>query len=76
MASNTYYSGDGYDEINFDRPVNHINLFVDAGTIFGFGINSGNYVTVPPGFYSISIGPTLTLYIASNGRWELITTHC
>ena len=73
MASNIHYDGYGSDAIEFDRPVNHLNLYVGTGTTFSFSLDErNNYVTVPAGFYSIPIGATLRIDISSTGAWALV----
>jgi hypothetical protein len=73
MPANIHYDGYGSDAIGFDRPVNHLNLYVAAGTDFSFSLDEGNnYVTVPAGFYSIPIGATLRIDISSTGAWSLV----
>ena len=73
MAANIHYDGYGSDAIAFDRPVNLLNLYVGVATTFSFSLDEGyNFVTVPSGFYSIPIGPTLTLHVSSTGAWSFV----
>ena len=77
MASNYHFnggpgtpSGDGYE---FDKPINHINIFVDTGVTFSISFDNGNtFLEVSPGTISMRIGPVNNVVVISDGAWGLV----
>jgi len=73
MAANTSFSGTTDATLEFDRPIGQLNIGVDSGVTFAFSLDGVNFVPVPPGLYSIKIGPTSIVYVsASGGDWGVI----
>jgi len=72
MAANTSFSGTTDATIEFDRPVDHLNIGIEAGVTFSFSLDGTNYVPVSVGFHSIRIGPTSTVYVSADGAWGLV----
>jgi len=78
MASNIFASNADTPTgaITFDKPVDHINLYVAAGVTFSISFDKGaNYLTVLPGFYSMRIGQTKSINITATGVWQLIAVQ-
>lgn len=72
MTANVFYNGVAEDVLEFDRPINYLNISVETGVTFSFSLDSVNYIPLPVGFHSFYIGPVSTLYISSNGAWHLM----
>lgn len=73
MAANTFASGAVDGTVIFDKPVNHLNVFVAAGVTLAISLDKGeNFMSLPAGFHSFRIGPVLEVQIQSDGEWDLI----
>ena len=73
MASNYFGGGSSGDTVVFDRPVNHLNIFVGVGVTFSFSLDAGvNYTTLPAGFHSFRVGVISDVIVSSTGDWSLI----
>jgi len=77
MASN--YHLDGYETdadgeiFEFDRAVNHLNIWVADGETFSISFDGGiGFLRVPPGMNSLPIGPVTSVVIISTGQFNLI----
>jgi hypothetical protein len=73
MAANTFFDGTTDDTAVFDRPVNHLLIFVSTGTTFSFSLDRGeSFMTLPAGFHSFPIGAVSEVHVQSTGAWQLI----
>jgi len=73
MAANTFANGTSGAVVKFDKPVCHLNVYIDAGVTFAISLDKGaNYLTLPAGFHSIKIGPVKEVQIDADGIWELV----
>jgi len=76
MSSNYFSSGAGYKEISFDRPVNYINIFVASGVVASLSLDKGeNYISIPAGFHSFTIGSVDEIIVLADGAWQLIAVQ-
>ena len=71
MSANTSFSGTTDDTLEFERPVNYLNIGVASGVTFSFSIDGSVYIPVPPGLYGISIGATKMIFVSSDGSWGI-----
>ncbi len=73
MAANTFAGGVGDDTFTFDKPINHINVFVATGVTFAISVDKGaNFMSLPVGFHSFRIGTITEIQVQADGEWELI----
>ena len=73
MASNTFANGTTDGTVVFDKPIDHLNVYVASGVTFALSLDKGeNFMSLPAGFHSFRIGPVLVVRIESDGEWELI----
>jgi hypothetical protein len=57
----------------FPKAVGNLNIFVDAGVSFTISFDGGdNFLTVPPGFTTIPVGPIKSVVITSDGAFSLV----
>jgi hypothetical protein len=78
MAANIFASSDDTPngEVNFDKPVDYLNIFVNTGVACAISLDKGaNYLTVPSGFHSFRIGPTKSILVQADGVWQLIAVQ-
>lgn len=78
MAANIFASNNDTPtgEINFDKPVDYLNIFVDSGVACAISLDKGaNYLTIPEGLYSFRIGPTKSILVQADGAWQLIAVQ-
>ncbi len=73
MAANTYAGGATDGTVEFDKPVNHLNVFVDTGVTLSISLDKGtNFLSLPAGFHSFRIGPVKEVQVSADGAWQLI----
>ena len=67
--SNLFISGNGDGLFAFPFPITHISLYVSRS--LSLSLDSGsNFITIPPGFHSLTIGPVKELQIKASGSWQ------
>ncbi len=72
MASNYFASGTADQTVEFERPVGHLNIFVDSGVTFSFSLDTVNYMELPAGFHSFPVGRVSEVRVSASGAWQLI----
>ena len=73
MASNTFANGTEDGTVTFDKPIDHLNVYVASGVTLAISLDKGqNFMSLPEGFHSFRIGPVSEVQIQSDGEWELI----
>lgn len=75
MASSNYHYGStesvSNEVYNFPKPVGHLNVYVENYLSISFD-GGENYLTVPTGFSSMTIGPVKSVMVNSNGAFNLV----
>jgi len=57
----------------FNRAVGYLNVFVATGTTLQLSFDGGdNFLTIPAGFNSMTIGPTTTVIATSTGAFQIV----
>ena len=73
MAANTFAEGLGDATVTFDKPVDYLNVYISAGTIFSLSLDKGvNFITLDEGFFSFRIGAVKEVRVQADGAWQLI----
>lgn len=76
MASNHHHASTVgvTDKIyTFPKVVGNLNVFVDSGVSFTISFDGGeNFLTVPPGFTTMPVGPVKSVVITSDGAFSLV----
>jgi len=74
MAANTHANGAAPGGlVTFDKPVGHLNVYVDTGVTFAISLDKGaSFLTLPAGFHSFKVGSVKELHIEADGVWELV----
>jgi hypothetical protein len=73
MSANTFASGTADGTVEFDKPVNYLNVFVATGVTLSISLDKGtNFMSLPAGFHSFRVGLVSEVQISANGEWELI----
>jgi len=74
MAANTFAGGTGDAVVTFDKPVDHLNVYVATGVTFAISLDKGeNFLTLPDDWlHSFKVGPIKEVHIQADGIWQLI----
>jgi len=73
MAANTFGGAAANGTVEFDKPVDHLNVFVASGVTCSISLDKGNnYITIPAGFHSFRVGLITDVWVLADGAWQLI----
>lgn len=73
MAANTFANGTSDGTVTFDKPIDHLNVYVASGVTFSLSLDKGeNFMSLPAGFHSFRIGAVKEVRVQSDGEWEMI----
>lgn len=75
MASNYHINGGAVAEAGYDfpTPVSVIHIYVDTGVVFLISFDGGDdYLRVPAGFTSMSVGLTKRIMVTSDGEFTIL----
>ena len=75
MASNHHISAGAVTDqtYGFPKAIGYLNVFVDSGVSFTISFDGGeNFLTVPPGFTTMPVGPVKSVVITSDGAFSLV----